>query len=154
MPDFTWVADGATVIPVILNTNKTQLCILTGGKTTYSVYMTIGNFYKTIWHKLSYHAQTLIGYLPTFALGNIELNKTFAWLGCFQLFHKAMDIIFFPLNNMALNSSVWMVPFVMATHFWLVIWQTTQSNPWQRVPITMWHVQSMISPLINWATGN
>lgn len=40
--------DGATVVPIILSTDKTQLCVLSGGKTAYPVYMTIGNFDKSI----------------------------------------------------------------------------------------------------------
>jgi len=86
---------------MILSTDKTQLCVLTGGKTAYPVYMTIGNFDKAVRRKPSYHAQTLVGYLPTSALGDTELNETSARLGRFRLFHKAMDTIFAPLKAVA-----------------------------------------------------
>ena len=58
------------------------------------------------------------------------------------------------LHNMVLNSPVWMVLFVMATQFQLAIQPPTQSNPWWCVLITMWHVWSVISPLITLATEN
>jgi hypothetical protein len=86
---------------VILSTDKTQLCVLTGGKTAYPVYMTIGNFDKAVRRKPSYHARALVGYLPTSALGDTELDETSARLGCFRLFHKAMDTIFAPLKAVA-----------------------------------------------------
>jgi hypothetical protein len=86
---------------VILSTDKTQLCVLTGGKTAYPVYMTIGNFDKAVQRKPSYHAHTLVGYLPTSALGDTELNEASARLGRFRLFHKAMNTIFAPLKAVA-----------------------------------------------------
>ena len=78
-----------------------QLCVLTGGKTAYPVYMTIANFDKAVRRKPSYHAQALIGYLPTSALKDTELSETSARLGRFRLFHKAMGIIFAPLKAVA-----------------------------------------------------
>lgn len=93
--------DGATVVPVIISTDKTQLCILTGGKTAYPVYMTIGTFDKSVRRKPSYHAQTLVGYLPTSTLGDTDLNEAAARMGRSRLFHKAMDIIFGPLKAVA-----------------------------------------------------
>jgi len=44
--------NGATVVPVIISTDKTQLFQLTGGKTAYPMYMTISNIEKSIQHKL------------------------------------------------------------------------------------------------------
>lgn len=90
--------DGATVIPVILSTDKTQLSTLSGGKTAYPVYMTIGNINKDIRRKPSYHAQALVGYLPTTAFGDTHISDTAARLARMRLFHHAMGIIFEPLK--------------------------------------------------------
>ena len=63
--------------------------------------MTIGNFDKAVRRKPSYHAQTLVGYLPTTALADTDLNEAEAQLGRFRLFNKVMDIIFAPLKAFA-----------------------------------------------------
>lgn len=93
--------DGATVVPIILSTDKTQLCVLSGGKTTYPVYMTIGNIDKTIQRKPSYHSQAIVGYLPTTTFSETDLDDTSAWLAHSRLFHRAMGIIFAPLKAIA-----------------------------------------------------
>jgi len=93
--------NGATVVPVIISTDKTQLCQFTGGKTAYPVYMTIGNIEKSIQRKPSYHAQTFVGYLPTATLNETDLNDTTARMGRSRLFHKAMATVFAPLKVVA-----------------------------------------------------
>ena len=55
---------GATVIPVIVSSAKTQLTHF-HGKVVYPVYLTIGNVPKNIHHKPSCRAQVLVGYIPT-----------------------------------------------------------------------------------------
>lgn len=92
---------GATLVPIIISTNKTQLCILSRGKSAYPVYMTIGNIDKDIQRKPSYHSQALIGYLPTTALSDTNLTETDAHLAHMGLFHHAMGIIVAPLKALA-----------------------------------------------------
>ncbi|EMD40220.1 hypothetical protein CERSUDRAFT_40514, partial [Gelatoporia subvermispora B] len=73
---------GATVAPVIIATDKTQLTYFSGNKAAYPVYLTLGNIPRAIRRKPSQHASILIGYLS-----------------CQQLFHNSMRIILQPLIN-------------------------------------------------------
>ncbi|KAK7025521.1 hypothetical protein VNI00_015955 [Paramarasmius palmivorus] len=62
---------GATIIPIIISTDKTQLTIF-GNKTVYPMYMTIGNIPKEIRRKPSRGAYILLAYLPTSSLKHIQ----------------------------------------------------------------------------------
>ena len=64
---------GATIIPIILSSDKTQLTMF-GNKTAYPVYMTIGNLPNEIHHKPSRSAYVLLRYLPTSRYENMK-NK-------------------------------------------------------------------------------
>ena len=44
---------GATVAPIIIATDKTQLTQFSGGKSAYPIYLTLGNIPHSIWHKPS-----------------------------------------------------------------------------------------------------
>jgi len=61
---------GATIIPIIISTNKTQL-ILFCNKSAYPIYLTIGNIPKEVRRKPSKCAYVLLGYLPTTRLEGI-----------------------------------------------------------------------------------
>jgi len=54
---------GATIILLIVSTDKTQLTIF-GRKQAYPVYLTIGNIPKDVHRKPLQRAQMLIGYIP------------------------------------------------------------------------------------------
>ncbi|KAG1732170.1 hypothetical protein EDD22DRAFT_960408 [Suillus occidentalis] len=89
----TLLPDGATLVPVILSSDKTQLCQFRGDKTAYPVYLTIGNISKSIRRKPSFRAQKLIGYLPTVSLDGKDLSTDNARLIRAQLFHYAMGVV-------------------------------------------------------------
>jgi hypothetical protein len=89
----TLLPDGATLVPVILSSDKTQLCQFRGDKTAYPVYLTIGNISKSIRRKPSFRAQKLIGYLPTVSLDGKDLSTDSARLIRAQLFHYAMGVV-------------------------------------------------------------
>ena len=55
---------GATIAPLILSLDKTQLTQFQGNKKAWLVYQTIGNISKNIWHQPSTQVTILIGYLP------------------------------------------------------------------------------------------
>ncbi|KAF8874328.1 hypothetical protein CPB84DRAFT_1817911 [Gymnopilus junonius] len=71
---------GATVAPVIVATDKTQLTQFSGGKSAYPVYLTIGNLSKAVRRKPSQNACILIAYLS-------------------RIFHEAMRIVLKPLKK-------------------------------------------------------
>ncbi|KAI0041099.1 hypothetical protein FA95DRAFT_1501909 [Auriscalpium vulgare] len=79
---------GATVVPLILSTDKTQVTVFRN-RSAYPVYMTIGNIAKEIRRKSSKHAQLLIGYLPTDGLLHIKNAET-RRRALANLFHACM----------------------------------------------------------------
>ncbi|KAH8978805.1 hypothetical protein EDB86DRAFT_3067224 [Lactarius hatsudake] len=88
---------GATVIPVILSSDKTQLTLFRS-KAAYPVYLTIGNIPKHIRRKPSRHAQMLIGYIPTTRLEGIS-NKSAQRRALANLFHFCMRFLLAPIAS-------------------------------------------------------
>ena len=56
--------DGATVVPVILGTDKTQMTKLHGDVMAWPVYITIGNLSRSVRRKQTYPSKLLLGFLP------------------------------------------------------------------------------------------
>ncbi|KAJ7269176.1 hypothetical protein C8J57DRAFT_1066810 [Mycena rebaudengoi] len=88
---------GATIIPIILSSDKTQLTLF-GNKSAYPVYMTIGNIPKEIRRKPSRRAYVLLAYLPTSRLMHIK-NKASRRRTLANLFHVCMSHITAPLRK-------------------------------------------------------
>lgn len=86
---------GATIIPIILSSDKTQITLV-GGKSAYPVYITIGNLPKEIRRKPSWNAQILLAYLPIANLDHIT-NIAGRRRMIANLFHACMKIILGPL---------------------------------------------------------
>lgn len=95
--------DGATIIPIILSTDKTQLCIVTGDHTAYPCYLTIGNIDKSVRRKPSRHAQVLLAYLPTAKFESKSVSEAKARILRARLFHAAMSLILEPLIEPGTN---------------------------------------------------
>ncbi|KIL63907.1 hypothetical protein M378DRAFT_79020 [Amanita muscaria Koide BX008] len=95
---------GATVIPVILSSDRTQITRF-GSKTAYPVYMTIGNIPKFFRRKPSYRAQILIAYLPNTKLKHIT-NKASRRRTLSNLFHSCMRRILSPLETISATGMV------------------------------------------------
>ncbi|KAH9905099.1 uncharacterized protein B0H18DRAFT_883959 [Fomitopsis serialis] len=87
---------GATIIPVILSSDKTQLTSFRN-KTAYPVYLTIGNLPKEIRRKPSHRGQILLAYLPTSRLEHIK-NKAARRRTLANLFHACMSMATEPLR--------------------------------------------------------
>ncbi|KAK7024551.1 hypothetical protein VNI00_016226 [Paramarasmius palmivorus] len=92
---------GATIIPLIISTDKTQLTVF-GNKTAYPVYITIGNIPKEIRRKSSRGSYILLGYLPTSNLSHIT-NKTGRRRALANLFHACMKHIMAPIREPGIN---------------------------------------------------
>ncbi|KAG9118957.1 hypothetical protein FRC07_006257 [Ceratobasidium sp. 392] len=106
--DEMWTADwwmriqqklppGATIIPIILSSDSTQLTNFSGGKSAWPVYITLGNIPKSIRAQVNSYSTLLLAYLP-----NPQLK-------CFppsvrgdqkaRIFHQAMTEIVKPLHE-------------------------------------------------------
>ncbi|KAI0688324.1 hypothetical protein BC835DRAFT_1550045 [Cytidiella melzeri] len=86
---------GATVVPVILASDKTQLSNFSGDKSAWPVYLTIGNIEKAVRRSPSYHATVLLGYLPVSKMECFSKSKRL--LATYQLFHDCMRSLLAPL---------------------------------------------------------
>ncbi|KAJ6580141.1 hypothetical protein DFH09DRAFT_912800 [Mycena vulgaris] len=88
---------GATVIPIIISSDKTQLTVF-GNKTAYPVYMSIGNIPKEIRRKPSRRGYVLLGYLPTSRMKNVT-NSAARRRILANVFHACMSYILAPLRT-------------------------------------------------------
>ena len=88
---------GATIIPIIVSSDKTQLTLFRG-KTAYPIYLTIGNIPKDIRRKPSRQAQILIGYIPTTKLERMT-NKAGRRRTLANLFHACMRDVLAPIGS-------------------------------------------------------
>ncbi|KAF7290725.1 hypothetical protein MIND_01313200 [Mycena indigotica] len=89
------LGDGATIVPVILSSDKTQLSTFAGDKQAWPVYITIGNISKSVRRQSSAHATMLLGYLPIPKLDGI--SKPRRKFTSYQTFHDGMRVIVEPL---------------------------------------------------------
>jgi hypothetical protein len=87
---------GATVIPITLSSDKTQVTMFRN-KSAYPVYMMIGNIPKEICQKPSQQAWILLAYLPTAKLEHIT-NKATRRQTSTNLFHACLHHILEPLR--------------------------------------------------------
>ncbi|KAJ3723812.1 hypothetical protein C8R42DRAFT_719715 [Lentinula raphanica] len=95
---------GATIIPVILSSDKTQVTLFRN-KSAYPVYLTIGNLPKEIRQKPSQQGQILLAYLPTSCLEHIT-SKTTRRRSVTNLFHACMKHLVAPLEQAGLDGTI------------------------------------------------
>ncbi|KAF8443742.1 hypothetical protein L210DRAFT_3395516 [Boletus edulis BED1] len=91
--------EGATIAPVILASDKTELSQFKGDKTAWPMYLTVGNLSKDVCHEPSQHASVLLGYLPVSKLASFENNS----VAGYQLFHYCMKLLLQPLVEAGRN---------------------------------------------------
>lgn len=88
---------GATVAPVIIATDKTQLTQFSGSKQAYSVYLTLGNIPRAIQRKPSKQACILIAYLSVDKISRVRLTEQEHRNRGQRLFHDSMRMVLSPL---------------------------------------------------------
>ena len=88
--------DGATIAPIIIASDKTQLTAFSGDKQAWPVYLKIENIDKKIQQSPSARATMLLGYLPVTKLECF----TEKWRSnvTHQLFHQCMESLLEPLR--------------------------------------------------------
>ncbi|KAG6916634.1 hypothetical protein DXG01_006054 [Tephrocybe rancida] len=86
---------GATIVPVILSSDKTSLTNFSGNKQAYPVYVAIGTTESEIRRQPSAHAMLLIGYIPVSKLEIFSPERRS--IEGYQLFHDCMEKILAPL---------------------------------------------------------
>ena len=85
--------EGATVAPIILSSDKTQLSVFSGDKAAYPVYITIGNISKATRRQPSKHATLLLGYLSDDSLKSHILSDAARSIALRRLFHDSLGVI-------------------------------------------------------------
>ena len=88
---------GATIAPVIIALDKTHLSNFSRDKSTWPVYLTIGNIDKSSWQSPTARATVLIGYMPVTKLECFSKGKR-QYQG-YQVFHDCMRSLFKPLQT-------------------------------------------------------
>ncbi|KIO21736.1 hypothetical protein M407DRAFT_45836, partial [Tulasnella calospora MUT 4182] len=86
---------GATVAPVILALDKTQLSTFSGDKSAYPVYLTLGSIAKQVRRQPSRRATILLGYLPIPTLSCC--SPVTQQLKGYEVFHACMARLLEPM---------------------------------------------------------
>lgn len=94
-------AEGATIAPVIISSDKTQLSTFSGDKAAWPVYLSIGNIEKGVRRKPSKRATLLLGYIPVSKLECFSADQRS--LEGYRLFHKYMRKLLQPLVDAGNN---------------------------------------------------
>ena len=98
---FSWhiqiqLPKGATIIPIIIASDKTLVMRHTGGLEMHPVFMTIGNIQSDVRMQASSHVWRCVAFMPT---PHFEVHPDFQTTLVSCLFHQCMDIVFESLKT-------------------------------------------------------
>ncbi|KAJ8095447.1 hypothetical protein PM082_023217 [Marasmius tenuissimus] len=102
------MTEEATVAPVILAMDKTQLTQFSGSRSAYPVYLTLGDIPRHIHRRPSEQACILIAYLPVQKIAKHDLTKREHSARYARLFHESMRFLLSPVAQVS-QSGVEMV---------------------------------------------
>ena len=84
---------GATVVPVILASDKTQLTRFAGDVSPWPVYLTIGNFSRELRRRQTVPSKILIGFIPKVKTGTRRVDDRRARDINAQAYHDTLRLI-------------------------------------------------------------
>ncbi|KAG2144136.1 uncharacterized protein EDB93DRAFT_1105038 [Suillus bovinus] len=83
--------EGATMVPIILASDKTPVTRMSGGLEMHPVFLTIANIQSEVRMKATAHAWRCVAFIP---IPKFDVHADFQTLLHARLFHKCMDMIF------------------------------------------------------------
>ncbi|KAG2085470.1 uncharacterized protein F5147DRAFT_748705 [Suillus discolor] len=83
---------GATIILMIITSDKAPVTQHTGGLEMHPIFVTIGNIQSDVWMRATCHTWRCIAYMPIPKF--VDVHPDYQTILSQRLFHKCMDIIF------------------------------------------------------------
>ncbi|KAG2146426.1 uncharacterized protein EDB93DRAFT_1240884 [Suillus bovinus] len=90
-PHINNLPEGATMVPIILASDKTPVTRMSGGLEMHPVFLTIANIQSEVRMKATAHAWRCVAFIP---IPKFDVHADFQTLLHARLFHKCMDMIF------------------------------------------------------------
>ncbi|KAG2044659.1 hypothetical protein BDR03DRAFT_929799 [Suillus americanus] len=88
---FNQLPEGATMVPIMLASDKTPVTWISGGLEMHPIFLTIGNIQSKVRMKATAHTWHCIRFIP---IPKFDVHPDFQMLLHACLFHKCMDVIF------------------------------------------------------------
>ena len=95
--------EGATIAPIILASDKTQLSQFSGDKQAWPVYLSIGNLERAIRRQPSKRGTIFVGYLQVMKQETLAQDRNQAQGRSYRLFHFCMSKLMLPLIEAGKN---------------------------------------------------
>ncbi|KAF9228953.1 hypothetical protein BS17DRAFT_792931 [Gyrodon lividus] len=90
--------EGATIIPIIIGSDKTPVTKHTGRLEMHTIFVTIGSIQSDVWMQVTSHAWRCIAFMP---IPSFDVHPDFQTLLILHVFHRCMDIAFGSLKQRA-----------------------------------------------------
>jgi hypothetical protein len=96
---------GATLVPIIIASDKTPVTCHTGGLEMHPVFVTIGNIQSDVRMQATSHAWQCVAFIP---VADFEVHPDFQTILSARLFHSCMDLMFASLKETAKHGGAMM----------------------------------------------